>query len=75
MAGNLLEVRNLKKYYSVKSGFLNKDCRSVKAVDSINLFGKAGRNSWNCRRKRLWKVNTRKKYFTIDRANKRGSHF
>ena len=37
MAGNLLEVRNLKKYYSVKSGFLNKDRRSVKAVDGINL--------------------------------------
>ena len=42
MAGNLLEVRNLKKYYSVKSGFLNKDCRSVKAVDGINLSVKQG---------------------------------
>lgn len=42
MAGNLLEVRNLKKYYSVKSGFLNKDHRSVKAVDGINLSVKQG---------------------------------
>ena len=42
MAGNLLEVRNLKKYYSVKSGFLKKDCRSVKAVDGINLSVKQG---------------------------------
>ena len=42
MAGNLLEVRNLKKYYSVKSGFLNKDSRSVKAVDGINLSVKQG---------------------------------
>ena len=42
MAGNLLEVRNLKKYYSVKSGFLNKDRRSVKAVDGINLSVKQG---------------------------------
>lgn len=42
MAGNLLEVRNLKKYYSVRSGFLNKDRRSVKAVDGINLSVKQG---------------------------------
>ena len=42
MAGNLLEVRNLKKYYSVKSGCLNKDRRSVKAVDGINLSVKQG---------------------------------
>lgn len=42
MAGNLLEVRNLKKYYSVKSGFLNKDRRGVKAVDGINLSVKQG---------------------------------
>ena len=42
MAGNLLEVRNLKKYYSVKSGSLNKDRRSVKAVDGINLSVKQG---------------------------------
>ena len=42
MAGNLLEGRNLKKYYSVKSGFLNKDRRSVKAVDGINLSVKQG---------------------------------
>ena len=42
MAGNLLEIRNLKKYYSVKSGFLNKDRRSVKAVDGINLSVKQG---------------------------------
>ena len=42
MAGNLLEVRNLKKYNSVKSGFLNKDRRSVKAVDGINLSVKQG---------------------------------
>ena len=42
MAGNLIEVRNLKKYYSVKSGFLNKDRRSVKAVDGINLSVKQG---------------------------------
>ena len=42
MAGNLLEVRNLKKYYSVTSGFLNKDRRSVKAVDGINLSVKQG---------------------------------
>ena len=42
MAGNLLEVRNLKKYYSVKSGFLNKDRRCVKAVDGIILSVKQG---------------------------------
>ena len=42
MAGNLLEVRNLKKYYSVKSGFLNKDRRSVKSVNGINLSVKQG---------------------------------
>lgn len=42
MAENLLEVRNLKKYYSIKSGFLNRNCRSVKAVDGINLDVKQG---------------------------------
>lgn len=42
MTEYLLDVRNLKKYYEIKSGFLNRDVRTVKAVDGISLQVKAG---------------------------------
>lgn len=37
MAEVLLEVKNLKKYYVLKSGFFGRGKRTVKAVDGINL--------------------------------------
>jgi len=42
MTKNLLEVRNLKKYFEIKSGFLKRDVRTVKAVDGISLEVKEG---------------------------------
>jgi len=42
MAENILEVKNLKKYYEHRSGFLNRDVRMVKAVDGISLNIKEG---------------------------------
>lgn len=37
MAEVLLEVKNLKKYYVLKSGFFGRGKKTVKAVDGINL--------------------------------------
>lgn len=42
MAETLLEVKNLKKYYELKSGFLKRGRRVVKAVDGINLSVEQG---------------------------------
>jgi ABC-type oligopeptide transport system ATPase subunit len=42
MAKNILEVKNLKKYYENRSGFLNRNTRTVKAVDGISLKVKEG---------------------------------
>ncbi|MCL5771906.1 MAG: dipeptide ABC transporter ATP-binding protein [Actinobacteria bacterium] len=40
---NLLEVKNLKKYFNLKTGFIiNKSAGSVKAVDDISFFIKKG---------------------------------
>ncbi|GGB39205.1 ABC transporter ATP-binding protein [Lentibacillus populi] len=39
---NILTVKDLKKHYPVKSNFLNKDKKVVKAVDGINLAIKKG---------------------------------
>ncbi len=37
MVGELLEIRNLKKYYPIRAGFLSKHVGDVKAVDGISL--------------------------------------
>lgn len=42
MTENILEVKNLKKYYEHRSGFLNRDVHAVKAVDGISLSVKEG---------------------------------
>ena len=42
MAETLLEIKDLKKYYELKSGFLGRDRRVVKAVDGITLALKEG---------------------------------
>jgi len=42
MSDYLLEVKNLRKYYEIKSGFLNRNVRTVKAVDGITLQVKKG---------------------------------
>jgi oligopeptide/dipeptide ABC transporter ATP-binding protein len=39
---NILEVRNLKKYFPIKSGILQKTTGHIKAVDGINLEVKRG---------------------------------
>lgn len=38
----MLDVKNLKKYYTIKSGFLNNKKRVVKAVDGVDLSIKEG---------------------------------
>lgn len=42
MAETLLEIKDLKKYFELKSGLLGRDKRVVKAVDGISLTVKAG---------------------------------
>lgn len=42
MAETLLEIKDLKKYFELKSGILGRDKRVVKAVDGISLTVKAG---------------------------------
>jgi len=42
MAENILEVKNLKKYYENRPGFLTREVRTVKAVDGISLNVKEG---------------------------------
>ncbi len=39
----LIEVKNLKKYYPIKSGFLNRNLGNVKAVDGVNFSIKRGK--------------------------------
>ena len=41
-ADTILEVRGLKKYFPIRSGFLQRTTSYVKAVDGINLFVKQG---------------------------------
>ena len=40
--GNLLEVKNLKKYFPIKGGLFNKTIAQVKAVDDVRFFIKEG---------------------------------
>ncbi|MEE9594169.1 MAG: ATP-binding cassette domain-containing protein [Candidatus Hydrothermarchaeales archaeon] len=42
MGSDLLEIRNLKKYYPITEGFLSKHAGDVKAVDGVSLSIKAG---------------------------------
>lgn len=42
MNGNLLEVHNLKKYFPIRSGFLQKTVGHVKAVDDISFTVRTG---------------------------------
>lgn len=39
---NLLEVKDLKKYFPIKGGFFNKTIAHVKAVDGVSFFIKEG---------------------------------
>ncbi|WP_250673727.1 dipeptide ABC transporter ATP-binding protein [Paraclostridium ghonii] len=39
---NLIEVRNLKKYFTQKSGLIKKDIKQVKAVDDVSFYIKKG---------------------------------
>ena len=39
---NLVEVKNLKKYFELRKGFINKKVNYVKAVDNISLSIKKG---------------------------------
>lgn len=39
---NLLEVRNLKKYFPIKGGFFNQTVAYVKAVDDVSFYIKSG---------------------------------
>lgn len=42
MMGNLIEVKNLKKYFPIKGGFFNKTVAHLKAVDNVSFFIKKG---------------------------------
>lgn len=42
MQENILEVRNLKKHFSLSQGFLSRDKTSIKAVDGVNFKIKEG---------------------------------
>lgn len=42
MADNILEIKNLKKYFPIKSGPLGKDKGAVKAVDDVSFAIKKG---------------------------------
>ena len=39
---NLIEVKNLKKYFTKKSGLLKKEIKEVKAVDDVSFYIKKG---------------------------------
>lgn len=39
---NILVIKDLKKYYPIKSGIFNKQAQAIKAVDGINLTVKKG---------------------------------
>lgn len=39
---NLIEVKNLKKYFIQKSGLIKKDVKEVKAVDNVSFYIKKG---------------------------------
>ena len=39
---NLIEVKNLKKYFTKKSGLLKKELKEVKAVDDVSFYIKKG---------------------------------
>ena len=41
-SANLLEIKNLKKYFPISSGVLRKETGFVKAVDDVSLFVKRG---------------------------------
>ncbi|MCG8352268.1 MAG: peptide ABC transporter substrate-binding protein, partial [Chloroflexales bacterium] len=38
MTQNILEVRNLKKYFPIRKGLLRRTVGHVKAVDGVDLF-------------------------------------
>jgi len=42
LGNDLLEIRNLKKYYPITEGFLSKHVGDIKAVDDVSLSIKAG---------------------------------
>ncbi|MGI6173119.1 MAG: ABC transporter ATP-binding protein [Christensenellales bacterium] len=42
MAGNILEVRGMKKYFPIRAGFFKKTVGYVKAVDGVDLYVKEG---------------------------------
>jgi len=44
MSNSLLQVRNLKKYFPVRAGFLSKSTESVKAIDGISFSVDAGKS-------------------------------
>ncbi len=55
MKKNLIEVKNLEKYFEVSGGFLSRKKTIVKAVDNISFeipFGESLGLSWS---KWLWK--------------------
>lgn len=39
---NLIEVRNLKKYFTQKNGLIKKDIKQIKAVDDVSFYIKKG---------------------------------
>ena len=39
---NLIEVKNLKKYFTKKSGLIKKEIKEVKAVDDVSFYIKKG---------------------------------
>ena len=55
---NLLEVKDLKKYFPITSGLLKRTTGYVKAVDGVNFFIKEGETLWRrrgrMRSSRLW---------------------
>src|SRR4051812_17072076 len=42
VAETILEVKGLKKYFSVRRGFLRREVGQVKAVDDVNLYVRRG---------------------------------
>ncbi|MDY2737601.1 ABC transporter ATP-binding protein [Intestinibacter sp.] len=42
MSDKILEVKNLKKYYTVRSGLFNKNVNTLKAVDGVSFHVKKG---------------------------------
>ena len=68
----LLIVRNLKKYFPVRGGLLEREKKFVHAVDGIN-FGGQRQDAGHRRRIRLWQVDDGSADCTFDGARQR--HF